>query len=45
VFLGKDVAVLGGWALPLSLLSGPIAVGIAMLHWRWSIRRYQGGGG
>jgi ABC-2 type transport system permease protein len=45
VFLGKDVAVLGGAALPLSLLAGPIAVGIAMLHWRWSIRRYQGGGG
>jgi ABC-2 type transport system permease protein len=45
VFLGKDVAVLGGSALPLSLLAGPIAVGIAMLHWRWSIRRYQGGGG
>jgi len=45
VFLGKDVAVLGGWALPLSLLAGPVAVGLAMLHWRWSIRRYQGGGG
>ncbi len=45
VFLGKDVAVLGAWAMPLSLLAGPIAVGIAMLHWRWSIRRYQGGGG
>lgn len=45
VFLGKDVAVLGGLAMPLSLLAGPIAVGLAILHWRWSIRRYQGGGG
>jgi ABC-2 type transport system permease protein len=45
VFLGKDVAVLGGWALPLSLLAGPLAVAVAMLHWRWSIRHYQGGGG
>jgi ABC-2 type transport system permease protein len=45
VFLGKDVAVLGSAALPLSLLAGPVAVGLAMLHWRWSIRHYQGGGG
>ena len=35
-----------GWlALIASLLAGPVAVGLAMLHWRWSIRRYQGGGG
>jgi ABC-2 type transport system permease protein len=45
VFLGKDVAILGGWAMPLSLLAGPLAVAIAMWHWRWSIRHYQGGGG
>jgi len=45
VFLGKDVAVLGALAGPLSLAAGPLLVGLAMLHWRWSIRRYQGGGG
>ena len=45
VLLGKEVAVLGDAALPLSLLAGPIAVGIAMVHWRWSIRHYQSGGG
>jgi ABC-2 type transport system permease protein len=45
VFLGKDVAILGEWAMPLSLLAGPFAVAIAMWHWRWSIRHYQGGGG
>jgi ABC-2 type transport system permease protein len=44
-FLGKDVAVLGGLAMPLSLLAGPVAVGLAMLHWRWCVRHYQGGGG
>ncbi len=45
VFLGKDVVVLGALAAPLSLAAGPLLVGLAMLHWRWSIRRYQGGGG
>lgn len=45
VFLGKDVAVLGGLGAPLSLLAGPLAVGVAVLHWKWSIRHYQGGGG
>jgi ABC-2 type transport system permease protein len=45
VFLGKDVAILGGWAMPLSLLAGPVTVAFAMWHWRWSIRHYQGGGG
>jgi ABC-2 type transport system permease protein len=45
VFLSKDVAVLGALGLPLSLLAGPLAVGIAVWHWRWSIRHYQGGGG
>ena len=44
-FLGKDVAILGNWAMPLSLLAGPVAVAIAMWHWRWSLRHYQGGGG
>jgi ABC-2 type transport system permease protein len=45
VFLGKDVAILGGWAMPLSLLAGPVTVAFAMWHWRWSIRHYQGEGG
>jgi viologen exporter family transport system permease protein len=45
VFLGKDVPLLGGWAQPLALLAGPIAVGLAILHWRWCIRSYQSGGG
>jgi ABC-2 type transport system permease protein len=44
-FLGKDVAILGGWGMPLSLLAGPLAVALAILHWRWSLRHYQGGGG
>ena len=45
VFLGKDVAVLGELGLPLSLLAGPLSVLAATAHWRWCIRRYQGGGG
>ena len=45
VFLGKDVAILGGLGLPLSLLAGPLAVALAVWHWRWSVQRYQGGGG
>jgi ABC-2 type transport system permease protein len=45
VFLGKDVAVLGDLGMPLSLLAGPLSVAVAMLHWRFCIRRYQGGGG
>ena len=44
-FLGKDVAILGAWGMPLSLLAGPVVVGIAAWHWRWSLRHYQGGGG
>jgi ABC-2 type transport system permease protein len=43
--LGKDVALLGGWAPLLSLLVGPIAVLIAMGHWRYCLRNYQGAGG
>jgi ABC-2 type transport system permease protein len=45
VFLGKDVAVLGAWGGPLSLIAGPLSVLLAMAHWRYCIRRYQGGGG
>lgn len=45
VALGKDVVILGPFAGPASLLIGPLAVGIAMLHWRHCLRNYQGAGG
>ena len=45
VTLGKDVPLLGDWAPVLSLLVGPIAVLLAMLHWRHCLRNYQGAGG
>lgn len=45
VLLGKDVPLLGVAAGPLSLLAGPLLAGIAALHWRWCLARYQGGGG
>jgi ABC-2 type transport system permease protein len=45
VLLGKEVAVLGSWGGPLSLIAGPLFVLLAMAHWRYCIRRYQGGGG
>ena len=45
VALGKDVALLGPWAGLASLLAGPLAVLIAMTHWRYCLRNYQGAGG
>lgn len=45
VALGKDVTILGAWAGPASLLAGPLAVLIAMAHWRYCLRNYQGAGG
>jgi ABC-2 type transport system permease protein len=45
VLLGKDVAVLGPLAGPASLLAGPLSVLLAMAHWRYCVRHYQGGGG
>jgi ABC-2 type transport system permease protein len=45
VTLGKSVVLLGGWAPTLSLLAGPVAVLVAMAHWRWCLRNYQGAGG
>lgn len=45
VLLGKPVPVLGDFAAIASLLAGPLAAFIAMTHWRWSIRNYQGAGG
>lgn len=44
-FLGKDIAVLGDWGGPLALLVGPGLCVLAVLHWRYALRRYQGGGG
>ena len=43
--LGKDVPLLGPWADLLALAAGPIVTLIAMAHWRYCIRHYQGGGG
>lgn len=45
VLLGKPVPLLGDWAGLACLLAGPIMVLIAMLHWRWCLRNYQGAGG
>jgi ABC-2 type transport system permease protein len=45
VFLGKDVAVLGVWGGPASLIAGPLSVLLAIAHWRYCIRHYQGAGG
>ena len=45
VTLGKDVALLAGWAPLFSLLVGPAAALIAMVHWRYCLRNYQGAGG
>lgn len=44
-FLGKEVAVLGAWGGVISLIAGPLSVLVAMGHWRFCIRRYQGAGG
>jgi ABC-2 type transport system permease protein len=43
--LGKEVPLLGAFADPLALAAGPIVVLVAMAHWRYCIRHYQGGGG
>lgn len=45
VALGKDVALLGPLAGPASLLAGPLAVLVAVAHWRYCLRNYQGAGG
>lgn len=45
VFIGKGVPLLGSSAGPLSLAAGPLMAGIAVLHWRWCLSRYQGAGG
>ncbi|UJW86848.1 ABC transporter permease [Devosia sp. SL43] len=43
--LGKPVPLIGDWAAPAALLMGPLCVLIAMAHWRWCLRNYQGAGG
>ena len=45
VLLDKPVPLLGDWAGPACLLAGPVMVLLAMLHWRWCLRNYQGAGG
>ena len=45
VLLGKPVPLLGDWAGIACLLAGPAMVLIAMAHWRWCLRNYQGAGG
>ncbi|KFC69504.1 ABC-type uncharacterized transport system, permease component [Devosia sp. LC5] len=45
VVLDKPVPILGDLAGPASLAIGPVFVLIAMLHWRYCLRNYQGAGG
>ncbi len=45
VMLDKPVPILGDWAGPASLAAGPLFVLIAMAHWRYCLRNYQGAGG
>jgi ABC-2 type transport system permease protein len=45
VLLGKPVPILGDLAGPVTLLSGPLLVLLAMAVWRWAMTRYQGAGG
>jgi len=45
VALNKEVVLLGSWAAFASLIAGPAAVVLAMMHWRFCLRNYQGAGG
>lgn len=45
VILGKPVPLLGDFAGPMALIAGPLLVLIAIAHWRYAMRRYQGAGG
>jgi ABC-2 type transport system permease protein len=45
VTLGKSVPILGDWAALASLLAGPVTTVVAIAHWRWCLRNYQGAGG
>jgi len=43
--LGKPIPILGDWAGPISLITGPLWVILAIAHWRYATRKYQGAGG
>jgi ABC-2 type transport system permease protein len=43
--LGKDVALVGWWGGVAAPLVGPAVASLAVLQWRWCMRRYQSGGG
>jgi ABC-2 type transport system permease protein len=43
--LGKETVIVGELGGLLAPLAGPVWVGLAMLLWRFSVRRYQGAGG
>jgi ABC-2 type transport system permease protein len=43
--LGKSVPLLGDWAPLAAFCAGPLCVLLAMAHWRWCLRNYQGAGG
>ena len=43
--LGKPIPIIGDTGGLLAPLAGPLLVLLAVAHWTWSIRRYQGGGG
>ncbi|MGV8954505.1 MAG: ABC transporter permease, partial [Cypionkella sp.] len=43
--LGKPVPWLGDWAGPLGLAAGPVIAILAVMHWKYAVERYQGGGG
>jgi ABC-2 type transport system permease protein len=43
--LGKPVPLLGDFSPVAALLAGPLCVLIAIAHWRWCLRNYQGAGG
>lgn len=45
VLLGKPVPLLGDWAAPIALLSGPFFTLLAAFHWRYAMSKYQGAGG
>jgi ABC-2 type transport system permease protein len=45
VLLGRPVPYLGSAAPLAALVAGPISVFVAVLFWRFCLRRYQGGGG
>lgn len=43
--LGKPVPLLGNWATASALVAGPLVTLLAMAHWRWCLKNYQGAGG